>query len=89
MITEDCDTRKTALGLRFLKICNSLGGGFNHRFGLHDRILIKDNHLAAVQATHGVVLKTFFFRRRKKHPNYLIEAEIDEIEQLEPAISLE
>ena len=55
------DTRKTTPGLRFLeKYATACGGGFNHRFGLHDRILIKDNHLAAVQATHGVVFENFF-----------------------------
>ena len=83
------DTRKTTPGLRFLeKYATACGGGFNHRLGLHDRILIKDNHLAAVQATHGVVLENFLHSVVEKNTsNYLIEVEIDEIEQLEPVIS--
>jgi nicotinate-nucleotide pyrophosphorylase (carboxylating) len=83
------DTRKTTPGLRFLeKYATACGGGFNHRFGLHDRILIKDNHLAAVQATHGVLLENFLRSVVEKNTgDYLIEVEIDEIEQLEPAIN--
>lgn len=42
------DTRKTTPGLRFLeKYAVRVGGGFNHRFGLYDRVLLKDNHLRA------------------------------------------
>ncbi|MCB1134600.1 MAG: carboxylating nicotinate-nucleotide diphosphorylase, partial [Verrucomicrobiae bacterium] len=46
---EICDTRKTLPGLRLLqKYAVEIGGGANHRFGLDDAILIKDNHIAAV-----------------------------------------
>ncbi len=83
------DTRKTTPGLRLLeKYASACGGSFNHRIGLFDRILIKDNHLAAVQATQGKELTNFLHSVAVKSPNhFLIEVEIDEIEQLEPAIA--
>jgi nicotinate-nucleotide pyrophosphorylase (carboxylating) len=83
------DTRKTTPGLRLLeKYASACGGCFNHRIGLFDRILIKDNHLAAAQATHGTELENFLRSVvRKNNFNYVIEVEIDEIEQLETAIS--
>jgi len=54
-----CDTRKTTPGLRYLeRYAVRVGGGFNHRFGLYDAILIKDNHIAVcggiAQAVHRV-----------------------------------
>ena len=83
------DTRKTTPGLRLLeKYASACGGCFNHRIGLFDRILIKDNHLAAAQATHGTELENFLRSVVKKNnSNYIIEVEIDEIEQLEVAIN--
>lgn len=83
------DTRKTTPGLRLLeKYASACGGSFNHRIGLFDRILIKDNHLAAAQATHGTELENFLRSVvRKNNSNYIIEVEIDEIEQLEVAIN--
>ncbi len=46
--TKICDTRKTTPGLRMLeKYAVTCGGGFNHRFGLFDAVMIKDNHIAA------------------------------------------
>ena len=51
------DTRKTAPGLRMIdKIAVRLGGGFNHRFGLDDMVLIKDNHIAACGGSVGEAL---------------------------------
>ena len=45
--TRICDTRKTMPGLRmFDKYAVVCGGGFNHRFGLYDGVMIKDNHIA-------------------------------------------
>jgi nicotinate-nucleotide pyrophosphorylase (carboxylating) len=42
-----CDTRKTAPGLRiFDKLAVKIGGGYNHRFGLYDALMLKDNHIA-------------------------------------------
>lgn len=45
--TKICDTRKTTPGLRMLeKYAVTVGGGYNHRFGLYDAVMIKDNHIA-------------------------------------------
>lgn len=52
------DTRKTTPGLRTLeKYAVTVGGGFNHRYGLYDRILIKENHIAAAGGIHKAVAK--------------------------------
>ena len=54
--TRITDTRKTAPGLRALdKMAVRLGGGVNHRFGLDDMVLIKDNHIAAAGSITGAV----------------------------------
>ena len=83
------DTRKTTPGLRLLeKYASACGGSFNHRIGLFDRILIKDNHLAAAGATQGNKLENFLFSVVKKNePEVIVEVEIDEISQLNPAIN--
>jgi len=83
------DTRKTNPGLRLLeKYASACGGSFNHRIGLFDRILIKDNHLAAVGATQGKKLENFLVSVvKKKEPEVIVEVEIDEISQLNPAIN--
>ncbi len=50
------DTRKTAPGLRYLdKYAVTMGGGYNHRFGLYDAILIKDNHIEAADGIENAV----------------------------------
>jgi len=82
------DTRKTTPGLRQLeKYATACGGSFNHRMGLYDRILIKDNHLKAI----GVDSKDSFTNKlssiRDKYKDHIIEVEIDSVELLEPAIS--
>jgi nicotinate-nucleotide pyrophosphorylase (carboxylating) len=74
------DTRKTSPGLRALeKAAVVAGGGVNHRFGLYDMVLVKDNHLA----TFGG-LSSFADRirqLRKERPNIRIEVEADDLEQ--------
>lgn len=73
-----CCTRKTTPGLRALeKYAVRCGGGFNHRFGLDDAILIKDNHIA-VAGGIGAVLE-----RARKHCGHLvkIEIEVDTLDQ--------
>ena len=74
------DTRKTSPGLRALeKAAVVAGGGVNHRFGLYDMVLVKDNHLA----TFGG-LSSFADRirqLRKERPNIRIEVEVDDLEQ--------
>jgi nicotinate-nucleotide pyrophosphorylase (carboxylating) len=77
------DTRKTTPGLRILeKYAVRMGGGFNHRFGLFDGILIKDNHIAAAGSIPEIV-KTI----RAAVPHTLkIEVEVENIKGVEEAI---
>ena len=77
------DTRKTTPGLRILeKYAIRMGGGFNHRFGLCDGILIKDNHIAAVGSIMEAVL-----RARENIPhNMLIEVEAKNLDEVRGAI---
>jgi nicotinate-nucleotide pyrophosphorylase (carboxylating) len=77
------DTRKTTPGLRALeKYAVRCGGGTNHRFGLDDAILIKDNHIAACGSVGEAV------RRAKAAAGHLmkVEVEIDRLDQLEDAL---
>ena len=77
------DTRKTTPGLRALeKYAVRCGGGVNHRFGLDDAILIKDNHIAACGSVGEAV------RRAKAAAGHLmkVEVEIDGLGQLEDAL---
>ena len=78
-------TRKTTPGLRALeKYAVRCGGGFNHRFGLDDAILIKDNHIAAAGGIAAAVE-----RARAGSAHMLkIEVEVDTLEQLEDALAL-
>ena len=82
------DTRKTTPGLRLLeKYASACGGCYNHRIGLFDRILIKDNHLAAAGVTEGHDLEKFLCDIVDKNEgNVLIEVEVDKISQISPAI---
>ena len=74
------DTRKTMAGLRALeKAAVVAGGGVNHRFGLYDMVLVKDNHLATLGG-----LSSFADRiqqLRQERPNMRIEVEADDLEQ--------
>ena len=77
------DTRKTTPGLRALeKYAVRCGGGVNHRFGLDDAILIKDNHVAACGSVGEAV------RRAKAFAGHLmkVEVEIDGLDQLDAAL---
>jgi nicotinate-nucleotide pyrophosphorylase (carboxylating) len=74
-----CCTRKTTPGLRALeKYAIRCGGGFNHRFGLDDAIVIKDNHVAVAGGVRPVL------ERARKHAGHLvkIEIEVDTLAQL-------
>ncbi|MFZ9978622.1 MAG: carboxylating nicotinate-nucleotide diphosphorylase [Opitutales bacterium] len=82
------DTRKTTPGFRMLeKYAVGQGGGYNHRLGLFDRIMVKDNHLAAGGATAGERLTALVLRARAERPDLLIEVEADHLDQLEPALA--
>jgi nicotinate-nucleotide pyrophosphorylase (carboxylating) len=81
------DTRKTTPGWRLLeKYAVRLGGGDNHRIGLYDGILIKDNHIAAM--THGMIPIQMALRAaRKRTPGTtLVEIEVETLEQLDQAL---
>ena len=82
------DTRKTTPGLRALeKAAVVAGGGVNHRFGLYDMVLIKDNHLAALGGLSGFADR--IRRLRRERPNIRIEVEADDLEQARAFIELD
>jgi nicotinate-nucleotide pyrophosphorylase (carboxylating) len=77
------DTRKTAPGMRALdKYAVACGGGVNHRRGLDDAILIKDNHLLVAGSIAAAVERV-----RANHPGLPVEVEVDTIEQLRQALA--
>ena len=83
--TRICCTRKTTPGLRALeKYAVRCGGGFNHRFGLDDAILIKDNHIAVAGGIRAVL------ERAKAAAGHLvkIEIEVDSLEQLQEVLDV-
>jgi nicotinate-nucleotide pyrophosphorylase (carboxylating) len=80
-----CCTRKTTPGLRALeKYAIRCGGGFNHRFGLDDAILIKDNHIAVAGGIRAVL------ERAKSAAGHLvkIEIEVDNLDQLREVLDV-
>jgi len=80
------DTRKTTPTLRtFEKYSVVCGGGTNHRYGLFDRVLIKDNHLAH-WTREGGTLAGAITQSRKKHPDLLVEVEVDTMDQLKEVL---
>ena len=87
--TQITDTRKTTPGLRALeKHAVVAGGGVNHRFSLSDAIMLKDNHLAALEATDGTAL-TNVIRQVKAQIGHTmpIIVEVDRLEQIEFVIA--
>ncbi len=77
------DTRKTTPGLRALeKYAVRCGGGRNHRFGLFDAVLIKDNHVAAAGGVGAAV------RAAQRHAGHMVkvEVEVDRLDQLDSAL---
>jgi nicotinate-nucleotide pyrophosphorylase (carboxylating) len=80
------DTRKTAPGLRLLdKWAVRLGGGQNHRLGLYDMALIKENHIAAV----GTITETVASIRAGDPQKRAIEVEVKNLAELQEALTLE
>ena len=80
------DTRKTTPGWRrFEKYAVTCGGGHNHRLGLFDMVLIKDNHLAALRNEKPNAIAAAVARAREKFPDLKIEVEADTLEQVERA----
>ena len=82
------DTRKTTPGWRLLeKYAVACGGGKNHRLGLHDMILIKDNHLAALKDAKPNAVAAAVARARAKYPKLLVEVETDTLVQVAQAVA--
>ena len=82
------DTRKTTPGLRMLeKAAVVAGGGVNHRSGLYDMVLVKDNHLAALGGLSGFADQ--IRRLRRERPNIRIEVEADDLEQVRAFVEIE
>jgi len=80
---ELLDTRKTTPGLRVLeKYAVGVGGARNHRFGLYDGVMIKDNHIKAVGSIHKAITSA-----RQKVPHTVkIEVEVENLDQLREAL---
>jgi nicotinate-nucleotide pyrophosphorylase (carboxylating) len=83
---EILDTRKTTPGWRrFEKYAVACGGGRNHRLGLHDMVLIKDNHLVALRAEKPNAIAAAVVRARQHYPKLKVEVEADNLEQVSQA----
>ena len=81
--TKILDTRKTVPGLRVLdKMAVRLGGGTNHRIGLYDGILIKDNHIEAA----GGIAAAVAAQRKHLHQNLKIEVETSNLREVKEAL---
>ncbi|MDX1953104.1 MAG: carboxylating nicotinate-nucleotide diphosphorylase [Verrucomicrobiota bacterium] len=82
------DTRKTIPGWRnFDKYAVRCGGGQNHRMGLFDMALIKDNHLAALASEQPNPVAAAVARIRQLHPRLKVEVEADTLEQVRHAVA--
>jgi nicotinate-nucleotide pyrophosphorylase (carboxylating) len=78
------DTRKTIPGLRRAqKYAVTCGGGHNHRLGLYDAVLIKENHIAAAGSVTAALVQT----RSAVATDVLIEIEVENLDQLREALS--
>ena len=85
---EILDTRKTTPGWRRLeKYAVTCGGGCNHRMGLYDMVLIKDNHLAALARVESHPIAAAVQRVRAQQPHLKIEVEADTLEQVDQALA--
>jgi nicotinate-nucleotide pyrophosphorylase (carboxylating) len=81
--TTILDTRKTLPGLRLAqKYAVRVGGGANHRMGLHDAVLIKENHIATAGSIAAAVS-----RARALHPGLLVETEVENFGELREALA--
>jgi nicotinate-nucleotide pyrophosphorylase (carboxylating) len=82
------DTRKTTPGWRQLeKYAVKCGGGVNHRMGLYDLIMIKDNHLAALRSEPQGAIAAAVAKARASYPHLRVEVEADNLEQVTLAIA--
>lgn len=82
------DTRKTTPGLRrFEKAAVAAGGGMNHRIGLYDMVLVKDNHLLAHRGT--AKLSAAIARVRAERPGIRVEVEADNLDQVRAFLGID
>jgi nicotinate-nucleotide pyrophosphorylase (carboxylating) len=82
------DTRKTTPGWRLFEKCAVVcGGGKNHRLGLDDMVLIKDNHLAALRDEKPNAVAVAIDRARAKYPKLTVEVEVDTLVQVAQAVA--
>ena len=80
--TRVLDTRKTLPGLRLAqKYAVRCGGGHNHRIGLYDAILVKENHIIAAGSIAAAVQAA-----RRLHPSLLLEVEVENLDELQQAL---
>ncbi len=87
--TQIMDTRKTAPGWRYLeKYAVRVGGGINHRMGLYDQILIKDNHLKAMgsEKENGTISRLVRKAREQIENGMLIEVEVEDLCQIKDVV---
>lgn len=83
--TKLLDTRKTIPGLRYAqKYAVKCGGGENHRFGLYDAYLIKENHIKASGSIANAVAIA-----REKHPQLFLEVEVESLQELKETLVLQ
>lgn len=81
------DTRKTTPGWRQLeKYAVKCGGGVNHRMGLYDLIMIKDNHLATLRQEPRGAVAVAVAKARAAHPHLRVEVEADSLAQVQQAV---
>jgi len=82
------DTRKTTPGWRkFEKYAVLCGGGHNHRMGLYDMVLIKDNHQAALKGESPNPIAAAVERARARYPHLKVEVEADTLNQVEQGLA--
>ncbi|MCC2605406.1 carboxylating nicotinate-nucleotide diphosphorylase [Planctobacterium marinum] len=80
--TQILDTRKTLPGLRYgQKYAVTCGGGANHRIGLYDRFLIKENHIMGCGSISAAIQKA-----RQMHSDLLVEVEVESLTELQEAL---
>lgn len=86
--THILDTRKTTPGYRMLeKQAVVHGGGLNHRLGLYDRAMVKDNHLVAEGGLPAI--QTAIHRLKSDHPEVEVELEADSLEQVHSFLGMD
>ncbi|NPA71457.1 MAG: carboxylating nicotinate-nucleotide diphosphorylase [Gammaproteobacteria bacterium] len=80
--TQLLDTRKTLPGLRLAqKYAVAIGGGTNHRIGLYDAILIKENHIMAAGGIHAAVTTA-----KQNYPSVTVEVETETLDEVQQAL---